>query len=289
MSVNLKKPSKQEHKVSLRKDEPKNEIVSPTEDVQKRNKQLLFRIGIPVAVLLLITGIVLRNSATGENKEVLNETTEVAENNSMENVAAETDADEITISEKDNSTEEFTEDSRNQEETEDGDEETAISVIGESKRMDDTSIHNYELIVADVTWSEAFEDCISRGGYLCRINSAEENEKIKELLDEQKKEEIYIAYLGGMRDENSEEYHWVDCEKNPYDDIANKEEYISFWYAGEPSYTDYVNDKEIVEKYMAFIYPGATKEWCWNDVNDNVLSLAPDYYSGRISYICEYE
>lgn len=291
MSVNLNKPSKQGHKVSLRKEETGREIVNLEEEVQKRKKQMLFWIGIPAAVILLIAGIGLRNSDSKGDDEFLDEMPSMAVNNAEENADAETDANELVISQEDKSTEGLTEEGKNQKEAET---ETEVSdgesaVIEADERLDDASIHKYEVIVADVTWSEAFADCISRGGYLCRINSAEENEKIKELLDTQKDKGVYIAYLGGMRDEKSEEYHWIDCDKNPYDDVINNGEYTSFWYVGEPSYTDNVNDKEIVEKYMAFIYPGATKEWCWNDVNDDVLSLAQDYYSGRISYICEYE
>ena len=290
MSVNLNKPDKQRHKVSLRKEELNKEAAGLEEGVQKRKKPLPLLIGIAAAaLLLLIEGIGVRNSASKED-EVSGEMSAMAVDHSAESADAEADVNELVISGKDTSTEGVIEDFQNQNDAEaemDSDGELAVAEAGE--RLDDSSIHEYELIIADVTWSEAFADCISRGGYLCRINSAEENEKIKVLLDDEKNEGIYIAYLGGMRDDDSEEYHWVDCNKKPYDDVINEEEYTSFWYAGEPSYTDNVNDREIVEKYMAFIYPGATKEWCWNDVNDDVLSLAQDYYSGRISYICEYE
>ncbi len=168
-----------------------------------------------------------------------------------------------------------------------GEGESVMTDVIPGMSADDEAIHNYEVIVADVTWSEAFEDCISRGGYLCRINSDEENEIIKELLMNQKVKGV--VYLGGMREDNSTEYHWVDHNMEPFDDVINEGDYLRYWYDGEPSYADDVDGIEITEKYMALIYRSATKEWVWNDINDDVLSLSPDYYSGKLAYICEYE
>lgn len=152
---------------------------------------------------------------------------------------------------------------------------------------DDVALHSYEVITADVTWEEAFSDCISRGGYLCRINSKEENDKIKELLNE--KNVRGVVYLGGLRDEDSGEYHWIDSERKPFDDVINSEENKRYWFDGEPSFSDTVNDEKIQERYMAVIYPESIENWVWNDVSNDVLSLAPNYYTGRLSYICEYE
>lgn len=153
--------------------------------------------------------------------------------------------------------------------------------------VDDAALHSYDVITADVTWEEAFADCISRGGYLCRINSEKENNKIKEILNE--KNVRGVVYLGGLRDENSEEYHWIDSDRNPFDEVLNSEENMKYWLDGEPSFSDTVDNEEIPERYMAMIYPGAIKNWVWNDVSNDVLSLAPNYYTGRLSYICEYE
>lgn len=157
----------------------------------------------------------------------------------------------------------------------------------EGSRTDDAAIHKYELIVGDVSWSEAFADCIMRGGYLCRINSLEENEVVKKLLKEQGFRGI--VYLGGMRDEEAEDYHWVDENKEFFTDIINEGEYGQFWYEGEPSYVDHVNDEEIKERYMSMLYHSKEKDWVWNDVSDDILSLSPSYFSGMLSYICEYE
>ena len=153
--------------------------------------------------------------------------------------------------------------------------------------VDDATLHNYEIITADVTWEEAFEDCIRRGGYLCRINSEAENNEIKSILND--KNVKGVVYLGGIRDESSNEYHWIDSERRAFDEVINSDDYVKYWYSGEPSFSDVVDDKEIPECYMSIIYPKAVDDWVWNDVSNDVLSLAPNYYSGRLSYICEFE
>lgn len=292
MSVNLNKQSRQSHKVSLQKEDLKKEIqvnqsIEAGDDGKKRKKWLLAWIGLSIvaAVVVLIAGRLVKSYSTKIDDEI------TASSINEEIQTNEDDLDEIAQSEDGNGLQNLTEDSSNKEEAqmdnEDGDKEASMTVVNSNQRVDDTSIHNYEIIVADVTWSEAFAECIARGGYLCRINSAKENERIKELLNNQNIRGV--VYLGGMRDENSSEYHWIDYNMDPYDEVINDGEYTQFWYDGEPSYVDYVDGKEIIEKYMVLIYLGSTKEWVWNDVCDDVFSLAPDFYSGKLSYICEYE
>lgn len=156
-----------------------------------------------------------------------------------------------------------------------------------SAYIDDSVIHRYEVITADVTWEEAFQECINRGGYLCRINSNEENEVIKSLLNENNVR--WIVYLGGLRDSDSQDYHWIDENKQPFNDVINADNYLQYWYSGEPSYIGNVNDEVVQECYMSIIYVSSLENWVWNDVNNDVLALAPNYYAGRLSYICEYE
>lgn len=300
MSVNLNKERKQSYKVSLQKEDLKketkvNQSIEAVSAGEERKKWTLLWIGLPIAavVMILIAGFTIAGNSTkkddGISVSAINEEVKVGEDNS----------NEISQSREENDLQNLAEDPRNIEESkidnedsnidsnEDSNEEASTDAINSNQRVDDASIHNYEVIVADVTWSEAFAECIARGGYLCRINSAEENERIKELLNEQNVRGV--VYLGGMRDKDSDEYHWIDANMEPFDEVINDGGYIQFWYDGEPSYVDYVDDKEIIEEYMVLIYRRSTKEWFWNDACDDILSLAPDYYSGKLSYICEYE
>ena len=67
-----------------------------------------------------------------------------------------------------------------------------------SPEKEEDSIHTYELIVADVTWTEAYYDCIMRGGYLARINSEKEFQVIREQIASEGKRDIKF-WLGGTR------------------------------------------------------------------------------------------
>ena len=147
---------------------------------------------------------------------------------------------------------------------------------------DGKKVGNYELIVSNLSWNEAFNDCLERGGKLCRIDSAEENDAVISALREA---QFYgTVYLGGMRDADSQDYHWIDEDKQMLDEVLNGDEYQSFWLRGEPSRTDGAGREE---RYMAILYRKESG-WVWNDVCENIVALSPGYYSGKVAYICEY-
>lgn len=154
------------------------------------------------------------------------------------------------------------------------------------EKRDETGIHTYELIVEDVTWSQAYQNCIDKGGYLVRINSEEEYQTIlQQIVDEDKKKIMF--WLGGARSsEESEDYRWVYEDGTYGDIILNEEEsYLSYWLSGEPSYSGEADD---VEMYMNMFYVSKEGRWVWNDVADDLIETA-DFYAGRVGYICEYE
>ena len=154
---------------------------------------------------------------------------------------------------------------------------TSPIAFGGSKR-----VGNYEVIVSNSTWNEAFDDCIKRGGHLCQINSAEENEAVISAL----KQTGFrgTVYLGGMRETDSKDYHWVDADKNLLSEVINEGEFKSFWLKDEPSYVDGAGREE---RYMTILY-NKESGWVWNDVCEDVASISPSYYTGRVAYICEY-
>lgn len=148
-------------------------------------------------------------------------------------------------------------------------------------------IHNYEVFTEDITWTEAYDRCRQKGGYLARIDSVDEYNVICDLLNS--KGVTGIAYIGGRREPDSEKYAWVGNDGELYDYEVSKDDYRGVWLEGEPSYHDEADGKSIDECYMAMLYRKSENRWYWNDIANDVLSIAPDYYNGKISYICEYE
>lgn len=144
-------------------------------------------------------------------------------------------------------------------------------------------IGTYEVIVSDLSWTEAFDDCLQRGGRLCTIDSAEENDAVISALQEANFRGT--VYLGGMRSADSKEYHWVDEKKQMQDEVINGGSYQDFWLGGEPSYTDGSGREE---RYMTILYRGKNSGWVWNDVCEDVVELLPSHYSGKVAYVCEY-
>ena len=139
----------------------------------------------------------------------------------------------------------------------------------------------YQLIQADVTWEEAFSDCISRGGTLVKINSEEEFKKITDLIEEQNMQNVHF-YLGGRRDADSQSYYWADADNQLEDELLNPQGQswaAVHWMENEPSFTS-EGDTEL---YLNLIY--YKENWVLNDVPSDITQ----YYPGKTGYICEFE
>lgn len=146
-------------------------------------------------------------------------------------------------------------------------------------------INRYELIVADVTWSQAYYDCLDRGGHLVRITTDEEYQAILQQIANEGRENI-IFWLGGARNDDSG-YYWI------YEDgyfgaelLDEDDKYASYWLENEPSFHD--DTAGVDENRICMFRQSSSGRWVWNDVPDDVLSVA-SFYSGKIGYICEYE
>ena len=180
-------------------------------------------------------------------------------------------------------------DTADQEKAEDADEAEEDTEDAENTRQaaDPTEggIHRYEYMISDVTWTQAYQECLDRGGYLVRINSREEYDYIISQLNSRGLSNIQFK-IGGMRATDSRDYYWVDESGQMYGDVINSRSYwcASEWMAGEPSYQDGATQ----EQYLDIFYHQNSGKWVWNDVPDDIMAAVPSF-SGKLGYICEYE
>ena len=136
--------------------------------------------------------------------------------------------------------------------------------------------HRYELVRADVSWTQANAECIARGGHLVTITSQAEMDTITSMADA---EGVRFVWMGGytsVRD-GTPFGHWVTGEAFDF----------AVWYPNEPSRTDRDGTPEM---YLILWRPQADGPWSWNDERDapQLDSLAT-VMLGKMGYVCEYE
>lgn len=148
--------------------------------------------------------------------------------------------------------------------------------------------HRYELIVADVTWTQAEAMCRQKGGYLATLTSQEEFDQVTNQIVGEGKTKISF-YVGATRDDSYDgidEYHWLHDHS---EDSMFSDAMYSFWLSGEPSYSSVTEDGETMEeKYVDLFYRQKEGRCYLNDVADDILAEAPSF-KGAIGYICEYD
>ena len=144
--------------------------------------------------------------------------------------------------------------------------------------------HSYEIIRADVSWSQAAEECSARGGYLAAITSPEEMEHVTQLVLTEGYSDCAL-WVGGTRKDRFG-YQWITPEKE-YSMTANS--FYPFWLEGEPSYSGITEGGwEEEEEYVTMLCFASQNRCFLNDVPDDILGAAPSY-AGIVGYICEYE
>lgn len=132
-----------------------------------------------------------------------------------------------------------------------------------AEETDLSDIHSYSVEKVKCTWTEAKALAEEKGGYLAIINSEEENDYIKTLLQ---LEGVKMYWIGGNDLENGV-YTWIDDTPIQYSD----------WHDGEP------NGDQGIEHYMSIYQIGGI--WKWNDLPDDV----GEYYEDSLGMIIEYE
>ncbi len=256
------------------------------------------RIYVTTGVICLVTGLIvglvlsfggvirkIMPDAYGEGDDITSESVETPGDESLADDGFDTGLiDEVTNAVA-GDTEEKPAIENDASETAQSTEEEPAEESTDPVALDESGIHEYELVIKDITWNEALKECENMGGYMLHINSQEEYDTVVKLLDE--KGYTGIVYLGGMRQLNSNDYYWVDGAFVPTsDDILNREDMLKYWLKGEPSYRDVSDSYSVDEQYMCMINRKESG-WVWNDIPDDVLSLAPNYYKGRLAFICE--
>ena len=131
----------------------------------------------------------------------------------------------------------------------------------------------YELIKGDVSWTQANNACIARGGHLATITSQEEMNELVRMCEAYGVKYCWIGGYTSVRN-NTAFGHWITGE--PFNFTA--------WYPGEPSRNDHDGTPEFY--LMLWNVEGA---WSWNDQRDDLIATGLSYFAGNIGYICEYE
>lgn len=128
--------------------------------------------------------------------------------------------------------------------------------------------HRYEVVKADVSWTQAQQAAIAKGGCLVVINDAEEFNKV-----------IYEAELAGIT------RVWIGCHRVNGVETWEKDNggYAIPWAKGEPTYVD-VNDQVSEDYVMLWNNNG----WACNDNRDDPCKDYPAFYSGTMGYVIEY-
>lgn len=231
-------------------------------------------------------------------EDTLNEVMkEIKENASIKADSNKTDSDEIDVNktDTDNVESDKTDISQSNDEKEDAMSEISSDKSSGNKvpkNKKDEKTHHYELIVEDITWTEAEQSCKDKGGYLVTITSKEEFELLTKQIVDEKKTKISF-FIGATRDENYVKhesgvlaYHWVHdgSDIDLYDDETKE-----FWLEDEPSfYGRKADGSRLDEQYVDMIYREADKRCYFNDVADDILAQVPSF-SGSVGYICEYD
>ena len=129
---------------------------------------------------------------------------------------------------------------------------------------------HYSLYVEDVSWDVAEQKCMTLGGPLATIGSAEE----------------YAAICRLLQDTDAE-YVWIGCYRSSDGvlkwAVGESTEYFN-WAPGEPSCTDSYDGA--AEDYIMLVkQPDGT--WLYNDSRMDPMTDYSRFYSGKLAYICQ--
>ncbi len=128
----------------------------------------------------------------------------------------------------------------------------------------------YTVVASDLGWTQAQAACAEQGGHLAVISSREELEEIIALAEAQGLTRVWI----GCHREN-DQLVWENGEESDY--------YL--WAENEPSIWDYYDS--VPEDYIMIYREG--DQWFYNDNRDDPARDYPEFYSGTMGYVIEFE
>ena len=148
--------------------------------------------------------------------------------------------------------------------------------------------HRYELFIGDMTWNEAQQACIDKGGYLATITSPEERKEIASLIESQGMTDysFYVGYKAFCRiDGELQDSGWVEKDGSLADGHAFTDFYFYYYpgYDSQPKEWDFTLGQIGLMKYAT-----DTGKIYMFEAPMDLLMYAPQY-AGKLGYICEYE
>ena len=130
-------------------------------------------------------------------------------------------------------------------------------------------VSTYEIFREDISWTAARDKCIEKGGHLAVISTQEEFDRI-----------ITIAEMQGV------EKLWIGCFRQNGNMVWVTDDPVEYypWAKGEPTVTDSLDGA--AEDYVLL---WNNRGWFYNDSRNDPAGEFPQWYSGSIGYICEFE
>lgn len=128
----------------------------------------------------------------------------------------------------------------------------------------------YLVTVSDMSWTQAQAACWEQGGHLAVIRSQEELDEITALAEEQG-----ITRL------------WIGCRRLNGNLVWENDEEVDFyrWGETEPSYQDSYDG--VSEDFIMIYREG--DQWFYNDNRNDPAADYPNFYSGTMGFVCEFE
>lgn len=128
----------------------------------------------------------------------------------------------------------------------------------------------YRVYVSDLSWETARSACWDQDGYLAVISDQEELREIIALVEE------YPEL----------DYVWIGCHRADDRMVWETGEEVDFypWGANEPSKKDAYDFA--YEDYVLLRREGT--RWVYNDSRNDPAGAFPDFYSGKMGYVCEF-